>query len=513
MNQPPAQLWAPPMPHEARSHPESAAGETSCTEATVTVPLVVDLDGTLTPTDTLVESVIHVIKHHPALLLRMPFWLIQGRARFKQLIASQAGTHFNPATLPYNESFLAYLRAEKARGRLLVLATAADSSIAQSVANHLGLFDKVIASDGTDNLKGKQKRQRIQETIGPVFSYAGDHAADLAVWEAASAAVLVGVSPSVARALPRHCRVERTFSSPKAGPRGWVRALRMHQWIKNILLFVPLLTAFSLFDLNRLATMLMAFVAFSLVASATYIVNDLLDLDSDRAHPRKRTRPFASGQISILTGVAVSGVMLVGGLIVAGLVSQPLLLTLLLYLAITSSYTWVLKRYVLIDVVVLSVLYTLRILAGSIAAGVQISSWLAAFSLFIFLSLALVKRCSELVSLSKSNGTLIKGRDYHVSDLPILWPMGVGSALSAIVVFGMFINAEETRDRYGSSALLWLAAVVMLYWIARLWIKTGRGEMHDDPIVYSLSDANSLICITVMVAITVVAQFVYLGLP
>ncbi len=375
----PAQSCASPPPSPSRTWQEPLAPDKPRKEAPLTAPLVVDLDGTLTPTDTLVESTIHAVKHHPALLLRLPFILLQGRARFKQRIATLAGAHFNPDTLPYNEPLLAYLRSEKARGRQLVLATAADRCIAQAVADHLGLFDRVIASDGIDNLKGEQKRRRIQETVGPEFSYAGDHVADLPVWAFASAAVLVGVSPRVARALPQQCPVERTFSSPKAGFKDWMRALRVHQWSKNILLFVPLLTAFSLFDLERLSTMLMAFMAFSLVASATYIVNDLLDLDSDRGHPRKRTRPFASAQISILTGAAVGGVMLVLGLVMAALISLPMLLTLVLYLAITSSYTWVLKRYVLIDVVILSVLYTLRILAGSIAAGVQISSWLAAF--------------------------------------------------------------------------------------------------------------------------------------
>lgn len=511
MSQTPAEIWTSSPPSQSRPRQESHAIDESRTGAALTIPLVVDLDGTLTPTDTLVESTIQAVKHHPALLLRIPFWLMQGRASFKQRVATLAGAHFNPETLPYNEPLLAYLRSEKARGRQLVLATAADGRIAQAVADHLSLFDTVIASNGIDNLKGEQKRRRIQETVGPEFSYAGDHAADLPVWAFASAAVLVGVSPRVAEALPRQCPVEQTFSSPKAGLKDWMRALRVHQWIKNILLFVPLLTAFSLFDLGRLSTMLMAFMAFSLVASATYIVNDLLDLDSDRAHPRKRTRPFASAQIGILTGAVAGAVLLVLGLTIAALISVPLLLTLLLYLVITSSYTWALKRYVLIDVVILSVLYTLRILAGSIAAGVQISSWLAAFSLFIFLSLALVKRCAELVALSQGSSTLIKGRDYRVSDLPILWPLGVGSALSAVVVFGMFINAADTQERYNSPQLLWGAAVVMIYWTARLWIKTGRGEMHDDPIVYSLTNTNSLVCIAAMVGITVVAQFFHVG--
>ena len=493
--------------------PESRRTDDDLATTRRSLPLIVDLDGTLTPTDTLVESVIKAVKHDPAVVLKIPLWLLKGRAAFKQFMALQAGAHFDAATLPYNQALLDYLRNEKAQGRRLILATAADARIANSVAAHLSLFDAVLASDGSHNLKGDNKRLMIERTVGQPFAYAGDHAADLPIWKSAAAAVLVGVSPQLERTVRAHCVVEQTFPSPSASLKGWMRALRMHQWIKNMLLFVPVLTAFSLPDLQKLVTVGVAFLAFSLVASATYIVNDLLDLDNDRAHPRKRSRPFASAEIGLLDGAAISLVLLAAGLAIAGLVSGALLATLLCYLVLTSAYTWLLKRYVLIDVLMLSVLYTLRILAGAVAASVSISSWLAAFSLFIFFSLALVKRCSELVSLSRAGGGMTKGRDYHVSDLPVLWPLGVGAALSAIVVFGLFINTHETQVRYESPQLLWGAAVVMIYWISRLWIKTGRGEMHDDHIIYSLTNFNSLICITVIVGLTMVAQFIPTGLP
>ena len=481
--------------------------------ARTSMPLIVDLDGTLTPTDTLVELLIKAVKHDPAILLKIPLWLFRGRAAFKQFIATQAGAYFDAASLPYNEVLLDYLRAEKARGRTLILATSADTRIAHRVAAHLGLFDTVLASAASHGLKGDSKRLMIERTVPAPFAYAGDRAADLPIWKSAAAAVLVGVSPQVERAVRRHCMVEQTFPSPSAGLKSWMRALRMHQWIKNVLLFVPVLTAFSLPDIEKLVTVGVAFLAFSLVASATYIVNDLLDLDSDRAHPRKRSRPFASAEIGLVDGAAISVLLLAGGLAIAGLVSGALLATLLCYLALTTAYTWLLKRYVLIDVLMLSVLYTLRILAGAVAASVSISSWLAAFSLFIFFSLALVKRCSELVSLSHAGGGMTRGRDYHVSDLPVLWPLGIGAALSAIVVFGLFINAHETQVRYESPHLLWGAALVMIYWISRLWIKTGRGEMHDDPVIYSLTNFNSLICITVIAGLTMIAQFVPTGFP
>lgn len=496
-----------PLPPGPEADRDGAAQERTRADPRHALPLIVDLDGTLTPTDTLVELTIQAIKRDPLTLLKIPLWLCKGRAPFKQAMAAQAGEEFNAAQLPYDEELLGYLKAQKAGGRTLVLATAADRRIAHSVAVHLGLFDAVLASDGSDNLKGERKRLMIECSVGRPFAYAGDHAADLPIWKAAAAAILVGVSPPIERIVRQHCPVEQTFARTRAGLKVWLRALRVHQWIKNVLLFVPLLTAFSLFDVDKVLTMGLAFLAFSLVASASYIVNDLLDLDSDRAHPRKRWRPFASAQISALAGVAASVAALAAGLALAAFISVQLVFIIGCYLALTSAYTWLLKRYVLIDVVTLSVLYTLRILAGSVAAGVAVSSWLLAFSIFIFFSLALVKRCSELVSLRQSGRALAKGRDYKVDDLPVLWPLGVGAALSAIVVFGIFINAEDTQLRYESPQLLWGVVVVMMYWMARLWIKTGRGEMHDDPIVYSIRNFNSLVCILAMAGLTMVAQF------
>ena len=287
----------------------------------------------------------------------------------------------------------------------------------------------------------------------------------------------------------------------------------MHQWLKNLLLFVPLLTAFSLFDPDKITTIALAFIAFSLAASATYIVNDLLDLESDRAHPTKRFRPFANGDIPILHGLVAGLLSLVVALSFAASISPQFLAILALYLFLTSAYSWILKEYVLIDVLMLSVLYTLRIFAGSIAAGIAVSSWLLAFSLFIFLSLALVKRSSELISLEQIGRIATRGRDYRVSDLAVLWPLGVGASLSAVVVFGLFINAPETRERYESPQMLWLVAILLIYWIARLWIKTARGEMHDDPVVYAIRNFGSLVTILAMTAVALVAHFIGMDLP
>ena len=319
--------------------------------------------------------------------------------------------------------------------------------------------------------------------------------------------MLVGVAPGVADAVRREVPVEREFAAEPGGLAAWLRAFRVHQWLKNLLLFVPLLTAFSFFDVWKLVTTLIGFFAFSFAASASYVFNDLWDLDNDRAHPRKRLRPFASGRIAIAQGVFAALVSLAVALALASAVSRNFLLMLLLYLALTSAYSWLLKERALIDVLTLSLLYTLRILAGSVAIGIPSSSWQLAFSAFIFLSLALVKRCAELVSLEQSGQGSAPGRDYRVTDLAVLYPLGVGAALSAVVVFGLFISTEETRARYATPELLWLVALGLVYWLARLWIKTSRGKMDDDPLVYAVTDSGSLMAVTFMVAVTLLAHF------
>lgn len=472
-------------------------------------PLVVDLDGTLTPTDTLMESLVNVVKQSPLNLFRILLWLTRGRAGFKEIVAAHAS--FSGDHLPYREALLDYIREEKQKGRRIVLATAAHHSIAHNVANHLGLFDQVLATEAGNNLKGKAKLQAIREKVGQSFVYAGDSAADVPVWKAAEAAVLVDVAENIAQDVRRDVQVEREFPGEIGGFGVWIRALRVHQWLKNLLLFVPLLTAFSFFDLGKLTAMIGAFLAFCSAASATYIVNDLWDLENDRAHPRKRLRPFASARLPILKGLAVAAGALLLALVLAFSVSSAFLLMLLLYLLLSSAYSWVLKEYVLIDVLMLSLLYTLRILAGSVAIGIATSSWLLAFSVFMFLSLALVKRCAELVYLEESGKAATRGRDYRITDLVVLWPLGVGAALSAVVVFGLFISAPETQTRYGTPQMLWFVAFGLIYWLARLWVKTSRGEMHDDPVIYAIKDHGSRMTVLAMVAIMLVSHFFSFG--
>lgn len=472
-------------------------------------PIVVDLDGTLTPTDTLVESTITLAKKNPFALFNLPFKLLKGRAELKSYVASKA--KLSVENFPWNEELLSYLKKEKSKGRKIILATAAHHSIADKVAQHLDIFDDVISTTETHNLKGKNKLAAIQQLLGDNFIYAGDHRADIPIWKSASGAILVSVDTKVAKSLRREILIEHEFPKESISLKTWLRAIRMHQWLKNLLIFVPLLTAFSFLNLDKLTSTILAFIAFSLTASSTYIVNDLWDLEADRAHPRKKNRPFASAQIPILKGLGLAGILLVISFLIAAFVSWHFFLMLFFYLILTSVYSWVLKRYVLIDVLMLSFLFTLRVLAGSVAANIETSSWLLAFSIFIFLSLALIKRCSELITLRLAGTQNTKGRDYQVSDLDVLIPLGVTAGMSAVVVFGLFINTPQTQANYDSPELLWCAGLGLIYWLARLWIKTSRGEMHDDPLVFALKDFGSQITIASIIATTLLAHFIQLG--
>ena len=467
-------------------------------------PLVVDLDGTLTPTDTLLESVIKLVKQSPSNLVRLALLLLQGKTAFKRYVA--VNSNISPESLIYHEAFLDYLRSQREGGRRLILATASHKTVAEGVSRHLGIFDDVIATDSI-NLKGKMKLDAINKLINEAFVYAGDSATDIQIWKFAKAAVLVNTSNSTSRIVRQLRPIEAEFPRNPIRLLTWAKALRVHQWLKNLLLFVPLLTAFAFLDSEKLINSLIAFMAFSLAASATYILNDLGDLESDRTHPRKKFRPLARAEISIMSALIVSMSCLFSGLTMAWIVSDQFFLMLILYLFVTSSYSWGLKEYVLIDVIILSLLYTLRILAGSVAIGVTTSTWLLAFSVFLFLSLALIKRCSELVSLKISGGVDTSGRDYRVSDLAILWPLGIATAISSVVVFGLFISSPETAIRYATPEALWLVALGLVYWLSHLWIKTVRGEMHDDPIVYTINDRGSWIVLLFMAATMIAAHY------
>ena len=455
------------------------------------LPLCVDLDGTLVRTDMLHETTLQLLKASPLDLARLPGWLKQGKASLKHRIAQRLS--LDVAHLPYRAEVLALIDEARAHGRPVVLATAAAPQIAQAVADHLGVFDQVISSDDRTNLSAHRKAERLVAAFGEGgFDYVGNGRADLPVWRKARCAIVVSRSARLhARAVEQGRTVQRV-SDPDAGLGPWLRCLRPHQWLKNLLVFLPMITAQKIGDPAALGAALLGFVAFSLAASFGYLVNDLLDLGADRRHVRKRKRPFAAGELPIAGGVALALALLAGALAIAAVLPALFAPVLIVYLVLTLAYSLRLKRQVVVDVILLAGLYTLRIIAGAVATAIVPSFWLLAFSMFIFLSLALVKRYSEL-QLATDQKAVLAGRGYMSADLPVLMALGTGSGLMAVMVLALYIDSPTVGARYGEPVWMWLVPPVMLYWVTRLWMKTHRGEVHDDPVVFAARDRQSLI--------------------
>ena len=453
-------------------------------------PLAVDLDGTLILTDTLHESAIRALRSHPLRALRIPAWLAQGKAHLKARLASL--TEFDAASLPYNQRLIDWLTTQRQQGRRLILCTASDRSMADSVASHLGLFDEVMASDGVINLSSHRKAEALEARFGAGgFDYAGNARPDLEVWQRARHAIVVNAGPSVERAARAQSEVERVFA-PVAGT-GLPRMLRMHQWLKNLLLVIAPLAAHIVPDIRFLLTMLVAFLAFSLCASAVYIANDLFDLDSDRRHPRKHARPFASGRVPVLQGVLLAPALLGIAFVLATSVGAGFTAWLACYFVLTCAYSWGLKRLVIIDCLVLAMLYTLRIIAGADAAGIPLSFWLLAFAVFLFLSLAFVKRYAELDVQAQAGSERAHGRGYLTSDAPLVQNLGVTSGYAAVLVLALYLNSDAVLKLYRSPQFMWCAVPVMLFWVSWVWFKTHRGQMHDDPLLFAVRDKASLL--------------------
>jgi 4-hydroxybenzoate polyprenyltransferase len=451
-------------------------------------PLCVDLDGTLLRTDTLHESLVLLIARNPMHLLRLPLWLLGGKAAFKREVAVRVVP--DPSTLPHDPRVLELLHASDHRTR--VLCTAADRAIAEAVAGHLGVFDEILASDGERNLSGPRKADALAERFGERgFDYAGNAHEDIAVWRRCARAWVVNAPSAVERGAREVAEIAGVLPRARHPWRALAAAMRPHQWLKNLLVFVPLLASHRLTDPGALGAALLAFAAFCACASAIYIVNDLLDLQADRTHPRKRGRPFASGDAGIPAGAALSTLLGATGLGLAWLVSPAFFALLAGYVLATSAYSLRLKRVIMTDVVVLAGLYTLRILGGAIAIDGRLSFWLLAFSMFLFFSLAMLKRATELGAMKTSGAERSAGRGYRVHDLPMIQALGAASGYIAVLVFALYINSPESLALYGHPQWLWLICPLLLYWVGRAWLLAHRGDMHDDPVVFAATDRTS----------------------
>ncbi|MBT8131911.1 MAG: UbiA family prenyltransferase [Gammaproteobacteria bacterium] len=457
-------------------------------------PLCVDLDGTLIHADLSIESIIRGIKKSLWTLFALPAWLIHSKSRAKAELAKLSS--LDASSLPYNEEVVRIVEEAKRCGRKVILVTGSNQDLAQKVQDHLGIFDDIMASDDETNLTGSTKASALIERFGKDgYEYVANGAVDIPVWESAVAAITVNAPRQIVRRVAALGKPHKNLVSGKSRLRIWLKAIRIHQWAKNSLIFVPLMTAHRLLDVDALLAGALAFLSFSLCASATYIFNDLLDIDADRKHPRKRNRPFAAGLLSVQEGLLASVALLAVGIASALLLPQWFQLSLLAYLTTTVLYSCWLKRVSSIDVLALAGLYTLRIIAGGMATETALSFWLLAFSMFIFLCLALVKRVAELIDLERSSaGTEERsaaGREYEVSDIRILQILGACSGYLAVLVLALYINSPEVSLLYATPELLWLVGPLMLLWITRLWIVTARGYMHDDPVFFALTDPET----------------------
>ena len=465
-------------------------------------PLVVDLDGTLVKTDTLWEGILLLIKKQPLYVLLMPWWLLYGKACFKARIADRV--EIDASVLPYNQSVLNLIGRSGGKRRV-VLASASDHRVVESVARNLGLTGPMIGS-GKINVSGQQKARAVTEFLGSEeFDYAGNAAADLPVWNRARKAYVVG-SPRLAKRIDPSRQVELVSPGRPAMLPAVLRVMRPHQWAKNLLLLLPLALAHA-FSADKIAQTLWALAAFCLCASGVYIINDLFDIESDRHHPKKKRRAFASGDLPIPAGIMLAALLVAVSVGMAWFaVSSAFMEIVVCYGIATLSYSLFLKNRLVIDVIVLAGLYALRLYAGSVAAVVDLSPWLLAFSLFFFLNLAFIKRYVELLQHTVSMEGKVKGRNYEVEDAQVVLSAGLGSGYISVLVFLLYLNSStQAQELYHHPRWLWAAAPILTYWLTRIWFLARRGKVNGDPVIFAITDLVTYYCVLAIAAIVVVS--------
>ena len=466
-------------------------------EAPAEPPLVVDVDGSLIGGDLLIEGIARLLSVSPLSLFALPFRLaaamVRGRAGLKRRIAE--AVPLPPDTLAWNPAVLEEIAAAQAAGRSVWLASASDARAVSPLAEMVGAAG-CLASDGRTNLAGEAKAAALVARFGERgFDYIGNERRDLAVWKRARRAIGVGLAAGLARKVRALDGEARFLPGLGGGPRDWFRALRPHQWVKNVLVFVPLAAAHET-GAGPYLVVAGVFAALSAVASGTYLLNDLLDLPHDRGHPAKRHRPMAAGKVPLLPMIGIGAALAAGGLALAFWLSAAAGLWVLAYLAVTCAYSLSLKRKTFIDVTTLAMLYAVRVLAGAAAVSVPLSPWLLAF--FLFLALAIVKRQGELRTLRGSGRPAPGGRAYLAEDFPVVVALGAASGFASVVILTLYIQSPETGERYARPELLWLICPLLLYWLGRLALLAGRrGEDserlpdNDDPLIFALRDRTS----------------------
>jgi 4-hydroxybenzoate polyprenyltransferase len=478
-------------------------------ELRYTRPLFVDLDGTLVSTDTLWESLLLFIKKYPLKTHKLIKWFFLGKAKFKTHLSEYVVP--NSEVLPYNSLVLDYISREKKSGREIYLVTASSQKIADTIAKKCDVFEAAIGTDGRTNRKGTNKLSAVKQLIGKrEFDYIGNSYSDLKIWKEAHTALICSKNERLNRRLYKENEnVIKIKPNKNTTIKHWIKALRTYQWSKNILVFLALFMSHRIFEANLFIKSVIAFFSFSFTASAVYILNDLLDLETDRKHPLKKHRPFADGKISIMSGVIAVPVLIILSFLIAVPFSHYLfVLILFAYLITTTAYSIYLKEIFIVDVILLGALYTLRILAGGFATDIQVSSWLLGFSGFFFLSLAFMKRYTDLVLFKKNDQVELFGRGYQIEDMDIVQKFGIASGFISLLILAMYITSEQVLVLYTQPLLLWIAIPIILYWLMNMWIATNRGKMTEDPIIYAVKDRNSYIVFFLVLTIIILATII-----
>lgn len=477
------------------------------------LPLVLDVDNALLRTDLLHECAVAFLKANPFRIVLILWWLWQGKAVLKRNLAQRVSLDFS--ALPANPDLEAYAASQKASGRTVCLATAADEMLAIRLAQRFPFVDFVLASDGKHNLKGKAKADALLARLPNGFVYAADSRSDLHIWQKAQGIILVNASARTTRAARALNKpVEAVFTHQKLDMRGWLKALRVHQWAKNVLIFIPLVLSGLFSDLQAWGAAGLAFAALSLMASGTYLVNDIWDIEDDRRHWSKRNRPLASGRMSLKQAALAAPAAILASLILGALVGPAVLAVLLAYAALTLGYSFAFKRKPVLDTFILATLFTLRLVLGIVAIGVAASPWLLVFSMFLFTSLSFAKRLTEVLRFAEKSpdiGEKVSGRGYFVVDTPFILSMGVSSGMASILIMVLYLNEEAFMvDFYANAAWLWAIPPMLFLWLSRIWMIAQRGELMDDPVVFATRDPKSLLLCAAVGAAFIMA---WLGIP
>lgn len=471
------------------------------------LPLCVDLDGTLIYADLFFESFLLLLRKNFFAALCVPFWLVfTGKAATKLRIAKLVS--IEASLLPYCEKVIEYVRTERAMGRTTILATASAQSYALAIANHLALFDEVFATTEEErNLSAKNKARVLVDRFPNGFEYIGNSRDDIPVWEAAELVSVANASVGVNRIARQSGKINFVVDSPFNLWRATIKGIRLHQWLKNLLVFLPMIAGHQHTNPTAIGNSVIAFFAFGLCASSVYLLNDMLDVEVDRQHPRKRLRPFAAGALSIPAGAFLTVALLTGATLLCLMLPPAFAAVLLMYFLLTLSYSLRLKAQVMVDVMMLSALYTVRILAGGAATDIVLSFWLLAFSMFLFLSLALLKRYGEMRMLKRADKRQSAGRGYSTDDLVVLLALGSASGYSAVLVLALYVNSSDVTRLYPHPHVLWGAIPLVVYWLSRIWLKSHRGEVHDDPVVFAARDWQSLVLVAALFGLAVIASY------